>query len=69
MQTTTADRTRSEEDEFTRVLRWRMSQLVQVGFSPTDATELAVRSDVNLHEALALVQNGCPPTTARRILL
>ena len=68
MQQTTAHRP-AVEDEFTRVLRWRLNQLVQGGFSPTDATELAVRLDVDLHGALALVQNGCPPRTAMRILV
>jgi hypothetical protein len=66
---TTEERTYGEEDEVTRVLRWRMNQLVHGGFSPLKATELAVRLDVNLHEALALVEDGCPPETAARILL
>ena len=69
MQPLTAEPTYNPEDEFTRVLRWRMNQLIRVGFSPPEATELAVRLDVNLHEALALVQDGCPPETASRILL
>jgi hypothetical protein len=63
------ERTDSQEDEFTQVLRWRTNQLVQVGFSPPKASELAVRLDVNLHDALALVESGCPPETAARILL
>ena len=69
MQTKAADPARIDEDEFTLVLRWRLGQLVQAGFSPDKATELAVRLDVDLHEALDLVQRGCPPATAARILL
>ena len=34
-----------------------------------DATKLAAHPDVDLHEALELVQNGCPPRIAARILL
>jgi hypothetical protein len=46
-----------------------MTQLVRAGFPAPRATELAGRLDVNLHEALALAANGCPPETAARILL
>jgi hypothetical protein len=63
------ERTDSQDDEVVGVLRWRTSQLVQAGFPPPRATELAVRLDVNLHEAVALTANGCPPETAARILL
>jgi hypothetical protein len=66
---TTADGACSREDEIVGVLRWRMTQLVQAGFPAPRATELAVRLDVNLHDALALTANGCPPETAARILL
>jgi hypothetical protein len=69
MKPSTVERTDIEDDELTRILRWRMNQLVQVGFSPPRATEVAVRLEVNLHEALALVERGCPPETAARILL
>jgi len=30
---------------------------------------LAERSDVDLHHAVDLLRNGCPPSTAVRILL
>ena len=69
MQPPTKDRTTPVEDGFTQVLRWRLNQLVQAGYSPTDATEIAVRVDIDLHDALALVQRGCPPHTALRILV
>jgi hypothetical protein len=68
MNTTTAERA-TPEDELTRVLRWRLVQLAQAGFAPDEATEIAVRLDIDLHEAIGLAARGCPPATALRILL
>jgi hypothetical protein len=56
------------ETELERVERWRAAELVRVGFPGDDAVALAARLDVDLHEAIALVQRGCPPELAVRIL-
>jgi hypothetical protein len=39
-----------------------------VGFPGDDAVALASRFEVDLHEAIALVERGCPPELAIRIL-
>ena len=56
------------ETELERVERWRAAELVRVGFPGDDAVALAARLDVDLHEAIALVERGCPPELAVRIL-
>jgi hypothetical protein len=56
------------ETELERVERWRAAELVRVGFAGDDAVALAARLDVDLHEAIALVERGCPPELAFRIL-
>ena len=56
------------ETELDRVERWRTSELMRVGFPGDDAVALAARTDVDLHEAIGLVQRGCPPDLAIRIL-
>jgi hypothetical protein len=47
--------------------RWRRSRLEGAGFEPRVAAELA-RGDRDLHELLALLDRGCPPDLAVRIL-
>jgi hypothetical protein len=56
------------EMESERVERWRTAELMRVGFAGDDAVVLAARTDVDLHEAIELVQRGCPPELAVRIL-
>ena len=56
------------ETELERVERWRTSELIRVGFAGDDAVALAARTDVDLHDAIELVQHGCPPELAIRIL-
>ena len=56
------------ETELERVERWRTSELMRVGFPGDDAVALAARIDIDLHEAIELVQRGCPPDLAIRIL-
>jgi hypothetical protein len=50
------------------VFRWRLEQLEEAGYDPCSALELAGRYDIDLHFALALRAQGCPPETAARIL-
>jgi hypothetical protein len=56
------------ETELDRVERWRTAELMRVGFAGDDAVALAARMDVDLHEAIELVQRGCPTELAVRIL-
>jgi len=51
------------------ILDWRFEQLIDAGYGTDDALRLAVHTDVDLHRAVALLRNGCPPETALRILL
>lgn len=57
------------ETESERVERWRTEELLRVGFDVETATVLAADSAVDLHSALELVEHGCPPDLAARILL
>ena len=56
------------ETELERVERWRTAELMRVGFAGDDAVALAARLEVDLHQAIELVQRGCPPELAFRIL-
>jgi hypothetical protein len=57
------------ETESERIERWRRETLERVGYATSDAAELALRLDVDLHAALGLVKRGCPPDVAAKILL
>jgi hypothetical protein len=57
--------TPTERDE---IERWRAGELERAGFDVSLARKLAARFDVDLHLAVDLVANGCPPELAARIL-
>jgi hypothetical protein len=48
---------------------WRLERLNAAGYSPNDAALLSERADVELDRAVGMLENGCPPATAVRILL
>lgn len=52
-----------------QVERWRAGELERVGFDISLARKLAARFDIDLHVAVELIANGCPPELAARILL
>ena len=58
-----------EQTETERVERWRLEELLRAGYEDDAARELAARPDIDLHAAVDLVQRGCPPNIAARILL
>lgn len=58
----------TKEAELERIERWRAERLERAGYPPDDAAELAGRLDVDLHTATDLLENGCPPDVAVRIL-
>jgi hypothetical protein len=60
-ETTTAS---AEEEAF----RWRRDQLVAAGFRPPLATAVALDGHYDLHALIELVERGCPPSLAVRIL-
>lgn len=50
------------------VVAWRRDQLVAAGFARSVAANLASDSRYDLHALIDLVERGCPPTLAVRIL-
>jgi hypothetical protein len=56
-------------EQLLRVLVWRFKQLCRSGFELELATTIAARMDVDLHDAIKLVERGCPPELAGRIIL
>jgi hypothetical protein len=52
----------------TRWTSWRAQRLRSAGFSAALAERLAGEREVDLHELLELVDRGCPPHLATRIL-
>ena len=57
------------DTELERVEGWRREALARAGCPADAADELAARHDVDLHAAIDLVERGCPPEIAVRILL
>ena len=55
-------------DEIAEVLEWRRKILERAGFETALAVRLAGDRRVDLHDLLALVDRGCPPDLAARIL-
>jgi hypothetical protein len=50
------------------VILWRRARLSDAGFEPDLAGELAADGRYDLHELLGLIDRGCPPELAARIL-
>ncbi|HVD25566.1 MAG TPA: hypothetical protein VNB86_06180 [Gaiellaceae bacterium] len=48
---------------------WRSEELERAGYSHRAAGRLAARQDIDLHLAVRLLERGCPPDLALRILL
>ena len=57
------------ESEIERVERWRVEELMRAGYDPLAAGQIALRSDIDLHQAIGLLAHGCPVDLAVRILL
>jgi hypothetical protein len=47
---------------------WRRRRLAAAGFEPRLAAELVAEPAVDLHELLGLLDRGCSPALAARIL-
>lgn len=63
MRTTTTTAPTSDE-----VVRWRRDQLRAAGFAPQLAVAIAGSRGYDLHALIELVERGCPPRLAVRIL-
>ena len=57
------------ETELERIRQWRTKELERGGYGPDQASQLAERLDIDLHEAVGLLQQGCSPDLALQILL
>jgi hypothetical protein len=51
-----------------QVLAWRRRRLLDAGFGTDLAEMLAADRRMDLHALLSLVERGCPPALAARIL-
>jgi hypothetical protein len=59
---------RQLETDQERVLLWRRDRLETAGYSGRLALKLALNPSIDLHDAVMLIERGCPPDTAARIL-
>jgi len=59
----------AEEREVARLYAWRLQQLLEAGYDDDAAALLAAQLGVDLHRARLLLEQGCSPKTALRILL
>lgn len=50
------------------VVAWRRCRLLEAGFPTSLADTLSAQPGIDVHELLALVDRGCPPDLAARIL-
>jgi hypothetical protein len=50
------------------VVRWRCEQLVESGFALPQAARIAKNAHYDLHALIELVERGCQPELAVRIL-
>src|SRR4029453_266705 len=58
-----------EDTEHEKIVRWRAEELERAGDGPRGAGGLAARHDIDLHRAIELLDQGCPPDLATKILL
>ncbi len=56
------------EEGLVSVLAWRRRQLEQAGFATPLADALARDTRIDLHAVLELIDRGCPPALAARIV-
>jgi hypothetical protein len=54
--------------EEARIRRWRRAQFLALGFTLEEAQALT-KAPVDLGQMRTLIASGCPPETARRIVL
>jgi len=64
-----ADLQLHDATEIERIEVWRAEALEKAGYDPSSAALLAMRHDVDLHDAVGLLERGCPAELALQILL
>ena len=65
--TTAETNVRPTEQEL--VERWRAEELERAGYPADAAAEIALHAEVDLHHAVELLEKGCSPELALKILL
>jgi hypothetical protein len=65
---TTAEQQRHPIDD-AAILNWRFTVLMRAGYPPDQALSLAASREVDVRLAERLLTQGCPSSTAVRILL
>jgi hypothetical protein len=60
--------TKTTAEAVDEVVSWRCGQLVGAGFSPDSAARIAADVRFDVHALIELVERGCPPGLAARIL-
>jgi hypothetical protein len=55
--------------EMDRIEQWRHEELERAGYDAESALVLAASHDVDLHDAVSLLQRGCTVELALQILL
>ena len=63
-----AEQERPVLSEEIQIRRWRRAQFLALGFTLREAQALT-RASVDLGQIRSLIGAGCPPETARRIVL
>jgi hypothetical protein len=66
---TAATLTTFRPDAAAAVTRWRVERLLHAGFNGEAALVLALDREVDLHEAVTLLERGCPHDLALQIIL
>ncbi|HSL63360.1 MAG TPA: hypothetical protein VK874_01770 [Gaiellaceae bacterium] len=56
------------DESLAHVVRWRRERLVDSGFPPPAAARLADDGRYDLHALIELLERGCPPDLAARIV-
>ena len=64
----TVEQQRNEVNDST-IFDWRFETLLHAGYAPAEAWRLATTKEVDVRLAERLLDQGCPTSTALRILL
>lgn len=57
------------QEELIKIEDWRLQVLLEAGYPMVLAELLARDNDIDLHRAVELLEHGCKPETAAKILL
>jgi hypothetical protein len=64
-----ADTLTTVESELVLVEQWRLEELRRAGYDAESAAVIAVSHEVDLHQAVELLEHGCSVDLALQILL